>query len=415
MTVTKNIASNNIDEDIFKMKDLLIEIRRDLHQHPELSLKEYRTSDVIFNFLKNLGLEPKKIASTGVIATIYGSDNNKNSGEKKGKTIALRADMDALPLDEKNTSISYKSQNPNVMHACGHDGHVAILLGVAKYFCDTKHKNELEKLNCNIRLIFQPAEEGFGGAKPMIDGGALKCFDGANVDAILGLHIWNMINVGEISIPVDEAMAATNEFEIEIVGKGGHAAMPHETVDSIIVATNVVTSVQTIISRNLNPLESGVITFGTINGGTNMNVIAPTVRLTGTIRAMSDSNLRFLIKRLSETVDGICKLHGATFSMKETNGYPALINNSYVADIMRNVAKDYFIEENILKTKTMGAEDFSYYTKEVPGAFFFLGSKNAAKGLIYPHHHPQFDFDEDVLPLGVQLLVNGAKQLARKI
>ncbi|MBL6991177.1 MAG: amidohydrolase [Bacteriovoracaceae bacterium] len=370
------------------LSDHLTTLRRDFHKYPELGFKEVRTSKVIEEYLQNLGIETKKIATTGIIGTL--------KGKLPGKVIALRADMDALPIQEIS-NCSYKSLNDGSMHACGHDAHIAILLGVAKYF-----STRTNTLKGTIRFIFQPGEEMEGGAFDMIDKG---CLDAPKVDAIFGLHVWSKYPLGSFCTLPGPIMASTGEVKIEIIGKAGHGAMPHETIDPIVVAAQYITAVQSIISRNLNPLDAGVITFGTIKGGSKQNVIDACVELTGTIRAMKDENLAYIKARLEEVLKGICAANGAQYKIDLSNGYASLVNDQVVTKKVMLIADDMFDKSQILQKQTMGGEDFAYYLKKVPGCYFFIGAGNDKKGILYPQHHPSFDIDEDVLPIGVEMFV----------
>ena len=377
-----------IHTQIAPLKDTIINTRRDFHKHPELSFKEFRTSKIVAEKLNNFGIETKKnIGKTGVVGIL--------KGEKNGPTIALRADMDALPIQETN-ELSYKSVNKGVMHACGHDAHTAMLLGAAEALSKMRHEIKGE-----IRFIFQPAEEGFGGAKYMIRDGAID-----NVDEIYGMHVWNYQKSGTVGIQSGPVMAAADIFTIEINGIGGHGAAPQGTVDSIVVASHLIQSLQTIVSRNTNPLESTVVTVGQINGGYNFNIIADKVTLNGTARSYTNNNKTIIKKRMKEIINGTEKMYNAKIKLNYKDGYPPLINNDMATENVRNAAKK-IVGGNVIKPYlSMGGEDFSYYTNKVPGCFFFLGtSPKDRPPMSTPQHCSHFDIDEEAMLIGSSIFV----------
>tara|TARA_Y100000994_G_scaffold79021_1_gene65178 strand:+ start:1178 stop:2359 length:1182 start_codon:yes stop_codon:yes gene_type:complete len=361
----------------------IIDNRRYFHKHPELSFEEFNTLKVIEKKLINMGITNiTKMAKTGLIADIKGSKN--------GKTIGLRADMDALPIQE-TSDLSFKSINDGVMHACGHDGHMAMLLGAAKIINEKK-----EKLNGNVRLIFQPAEEGPAGATYMIKDGALK-----DVDEIYGIHLWNYQKVGEIGVKPGPIMAAADMFEIEIHGKGGHGATPHGTIDAIVVASNLINSLQTIVSRNTNPIESTVVTIGMINGGYNFNVIADRVKLKGTSRSYTKKNRNIIKKRMNEIILGLEKMYGAKIILNYKDGYPPTINDPECANNVLSASNKIVGKGAGNPYLSMGGEDFSYYLEKIPGCFFFVGSCPLdQEPLSTPHHCSHFNIDETALLIG---------------
>ena len=375
----------NIRPEVEDIKDNIIQWRRDFHQYPELGFKEFRTSNIIAESLTSFGISPKTgIGETGITADI-------NFGE--GPTIALRADMDALPIQE-TSGLPFSSKNDGVMHACGHDGHMAMLLGVAKIL--TQMDNELSG---TIRFIFQPAEEGGGGARYMINDGCLK-----GVDEIYGIHVWNYQPVGEVGIKKGAVMASADIFEIVINGLGGHGAAPQGTVDAVVVAANLIQALQTIISRNTNPLESTVITIGEINGGDNFNIVADKVRLSGTTRAYSEENRSMIKLRMKEIIDGIAKSFGAEITINYKLGYPATINHSGPVKKVLKAAKDVVNSGAGEPYLSMGGEDFSYYLQKVPGCFFFVGSApDGQKKLDTPHHCSHFNMDVKALFFGASI------------
>lgn len=375
--------------DIRALQPQLVEWRRRLHQFPELGFQEQITAEFIAKKLREWGIEHETgIAKTGIVATIAG----KNSG----KVLAIRADMDALPIQEEN-EVSYRSQHDGIMHACGHDGHSAIALGIAFYLSQNR-----TNFNGTVKIIFQPAEESPGGAKPLIEAGVLQNPD---VDAIIGLHLWNSLPLGTIGVRSGALMAASELFSCTIFGKGGHGAIPQQTIDAVVVSAQIVMALQTIVARNISPLESAVVTVGELHAGTAKNAIADTARLTGTVRYFNPDLGQFLPQRLEEIIGGICRTYGATYDLNYTRLYPPTINDSKIADLVRSVAFEVLETPVgvVPECQTMASEDMSYFLQEVPGCYFFLGSANSEKGLTYPHHHPRFDFDESVLCLGVEM------------
>ena len=377
-----------IDSSILNIKKEIIENRRYFHKYPELSFKEFNTSKVIKKKLEEMNIEVTTgIAKTGLTGMIQGGN--------KGKTIALRADMDALPIQE-TSDVKYKSVNDGVMHACGHDGHIAMLLGAAKAINEIKYK-----LNGNVKLIFQPAEEGPAGALHMINEGVLN-----DVDEIYGIHLWNYQKVGEVGVKAGPIMAAADMFEINIVGKGGHGATPHGTVDAVIVASHLINSLQTIVSRNTNPLESTVLTIGMINGGYNFNIIADKVSLRGTTRSYTKENRHMIKTRMKEIILGVEKMFGAKIELNYKDGYPPTVNNEQCTKNVVNAISKVIEKESYAPYLSMGGEDFSYYLEKIPGCFYFIGSLPTDKEpLSTPHHCSHFDIDENALLIGASSFV----------
>lgn len=378
----------NIKKEIQKISEHIYSYRRDFHQYPELSFQEYRTAETISKHLESFGIEHRTgVGETGVVGEIAFGD---------GPTIALRADMDALPIQEVG-DLEYKSKNKGVMHACGHDGHMAILLGTA----NALSKNEKLKKG-KVRFIFQPAEEGAGGARYMIKDG---CLD--QVDEIYGLHLWNYQPVGEIGVKNGPIMAAADMFDIIIKGKGGHGATPQGTVDAIVVASNLITMLQTIVSRNTNPLDNTVVTIGEINGGQNFNVIADEVRLTGTTRAYTENNRNMIKKRMQDIIDGVSKSFGAEIVLKYKEGYPPTVNHEDPTKLVLEASSMVVGKGAGYPYLSMGGEDFSYYLQKVPGCFFFVGSAPDKNNILStPHHCSHFDIDERSLLIGASVYVN---------
>ena len=389
--------SITIKPEVQSIKQSIIDNRRDFHMHPELGFNEIRTAKIIAKKLSNYNLDVQTaIGKTGVVATLTG----KNSG----KTIGLRADMDALPIQETG-DLSFKSVNDGVMHACGHDGHMSMLLGAAKILSSKKNK-----INGTVKFIFQPAEDGLGGAQYMIEDGAL---DG--IDEIYGAHLWNYQKYGTIGVKPGPIMAAADLFEIIIEGKGGHGATPHGTVDAIIVASQIIQSLQTIVSRNTNPLESTVVTVGKINGGYNFNVIADQVSLQGTTRAYTEKNRQLIKTRMRELIDGIGNAFNAKITLNYKDGYPPVINNEECATKLLNAATKVVGDGAGHPYLSMGGEDFSYFINEKPGCFFFIGSSpKGREPLSTPHHCSHFDIDEDALLVGTNTFVQLIEDLLIK-
>ncbi|MDZ4875064.1 MAG: N-acetylcysteine deacetylase [Chroococcidiopsis cubana SAG 39.79] len=391
------VDRSRIRPDIQALQAQLVEWRRRLHQRPELGFKELITSEFITQKLQEWGIEHQTgIAKTGIVTTIKGK---KSLGTHScAPVLAIRADMDALPIQEQN-DVPYKSQHDGVMHACGHDGHTAIALGTAYYL--SQHQEDFAG---TVKIIFQPAEEGPGGAKPMIEAGVLKNPD---VDAIIGLHLWNNLPLGTVGVRSGALMAAVELFDLKIKGKGGHGAMPHQTVDAILVASQVVNALQTIVARNVDPIDSAVVTVGEFHAGSAHNVIADSAHLGGTVRYFNPKYDGYFGQRFEQIVAGVCQSQGASYELEYWQLYPPVINNAEIADLVRSQA------EKVVETpigivpecQTMGGEDMSFFLQEVPGCYFFLGSANLSKNLAYPHHHPRFDFDETALGMGVEIFV----------
>ncbi len=383
--------------EIRSLQSKLVEWRRNIHQRPELGFKEQLTAELISQKLQEWGIESKTgIAKTGIVATI--------DGQRSGKVLAIRADMDALPIQEAN-QVSYRSQHDGVMHACGHDGHTAIALGTAYYL--SQHKQDFSG---TVKIIFQPAEEGPGGAKPMIEEGVLKNPD---VDAIIGLHLWNNLPLGTVGVRSGALMAAVECFRCTIQGKGGHGAMPDQTIDSIVVSAQIVNALQTIVARNVNPLDSAVVTVGELHAGRALNVIADTAKMSGTVRYFNPILEDFIGKRIEGIIAGICQSHGAKYDLDYWQLYPPVINNYRITDLVRSVAAEVVETPAgvVPECQTMGGEDMSFFLQEVPGCYFFLGSANPEKSLNYPHHHPRFDFDETALGMGVEMFVRCVEKM----
>jgi len=385
-------------EEVVDLKDELLALRRDFHMHPELGFQEVRTSKIVGDYLESLGLEVRRgVAKTGVVGLLR--------GKKEGETVMLRADMDALPVQELN-DISYKSQNDGVMHACGHDGHTAMLLAAAKIL--VKHKDEMKG---NIKFVFQPCEETMpGGAKAMIDDGVLE---NPHVDAAFGIHLTSGEPTGTITLREGAMMAAGDKFEIDIVGKGGHGAHPHLTIDPIVISSYVIQALQTIVSREVNALEAVVLTVGKIEGGIAPNVIPEEVKFAGTLRTLNESLHKKMPNKMERIIKGVCETFRAQYKLDYQAGSPVVVNDPNMAKFVRSIAEKVVSEDRIYDSSPyslpgMGGDDMAYFLQEVPGAYYIIGSGNKNKGTDYPHHNPHFDIDEDNLPIGAEMHVKVA-------
>ncbi len=364
------------------------EWRRNFHKYPELSFQEQKTAKVVAAYLRQLQLDVKTgVGGYGVTGLL--------KGKKQGLTVALRADMDALPIQDQKTC-AYHSAVPGVMHACGHDGHMAMLMGVAAVLAEFR-----EHLSGNVLFIFQPAEESVpGGAKAMIEDGVL---DG--VDLIYGVHLWTPLPYGVIGTRSGELMAAADSFEIRIKGRGGHGGLPHEAVDAVQIAAHLVVNLQSVISRQIDPLDSGVLTVGTVHAGQAFNIIAETCSLQGTVRTFKEEVREHIIYRLEEITKATCQMYGASHELHYQRGYPALVNEKKATLCLKEAAGETRREHNVWDINPlMASEDFSYYLQNCPGAFCFVGAGNK-QDFGYPHHHPLFDFDERAMTVGAELLV----------
>jgi amidohydrolase len=368
----------------------LTDIRRDLHAHPELSFQEQRTSAVVAQYLKKLGIETHTgLAKTGVVAVIPGKKN-------AGKGVALRADMDCLPMHEQNT-FGHKSQNEGRMHACGHDGHTTMLLGAARYLAETRN------FDGTAYLVFQPAEEGGGGGQVMVQEGLFERFPAHEIYA---LHNWPGLPPGQMAVRAGPVMAATDEVQITLRGRGGHGAMPHLVVDPVVAAAQVISALQTIASRNVSPVDAVVVSICSMQTSQlgAFNVIPDFVKLVGTVRSFRPETRDLAEKRLKEIVTQVGAAFGVTADIDYRRGYPATINSAREAQFAAQVGERLFGKANVFTEHepTMGGEDFSYMLQARPGAYVFLGQGGAAGGCFL--HNPQYDFNDEVIPLGAGYL-----------
>ena len=373
---------------------LLVRTRRDLHRHPELGFQEHRTAGIVAERLRAAGYEVETgIAETGVVGTLRG-------GAGDGPTLLLRADMDALPIAEACTH-DFVSTAEGVMHACGHDAHVAIGLAVAERLARTR-----DAWRGTVKYMFQPAEEGLGGAMGMIDAGVL---DG--VDAALGLHVWLGLPSGVVGVVEGPQMAGAGEFEVTIRGRGGHGAIPHETVDALLVAAQCTVALQAVVSRTVSPLDSAVVTVGALHAGSAHNVIAETAHLLGTIRAFDPALAEALPGRVERVVAGVCAAMGASYEFRYRAEAPPTVNDARIAATVRREAERIVGSARVRTdgdVRTMAAEDFGDVLARVPGCYFFVGGRNEARGMVHPHHSPRFDLCEDCMPVAVEVLEGAA-------
>jgi len=376
----------------------VVALRRDFHANPELAYEEVRTSGIVAERLRALGLEVfTQIGKTGVIGLLHGA--------QPGPCVLVRADMDALPVLEEN-DWEWKSATPGKMHACGHDCHTATALTVARLLVAEK-----ETLRGTVKFMFQPAEEGYAGAQAMIDDGLLEDGKyGPKPDIALALHVWSDLEVGKVSIKSGPVMASADEFEATIYGKGGHGAMPHQTIDPVMVAAQVVLAMQTTVSRNLDPLQPGVVTVGKVLAGSAHNVIAGRADLSGTIRSFDPVVRATLERRCRELIEELPKAFGATGEWHYRQGYPATINNEQITQVVTTALNEELGSENVGPfTPVMGAEDFSLILEKIPGTYFFVGGRNEVIDAVYPHHHAKFNIDEGALEVGARAMVAATK------
>lgn len=366
----------------------LVATRRDIHVHPELKYEEVRTAALVDERLRSLGYDTQTgVGRTGVVTTLEGA--------APGRCVLLRADMDALPLQEEN-DVPYASQTPSVMHACGHDGHTAMALTAARVL------RRLEPpARGTIKLMFQPAEEGGNGAVAMIEDGVLEA---PKVDAAFGCHLWSHLETGKIALVDGPFMASVDEFHVKVLGTGGHGAMPHQTRDPVLAAAHIVTALQQIASRNVSPLEAVVITIGAIHGGDAFNIIPSEVTLRGTARSFDEDVWKALPDHLDRIVRNTAAAFGCDVEIDLQRMMRPTINDPEMAALVREVAREVVGAENIVEERTMGGEDFAEVLALVPGCYFFVGSRNEARGIVHPHHSPHFDVDEEALPIGVRML-----------
>jgi amidohydrolase len=374
--------------------ELLIRTRRDLHRHPELGFQEHRTAAIVAERLRAAGYEVRTgVAQTGVVGTLRGLAGG-------GPTLLLRADMDALPIHEE-TAHDFASTVAGQMHACGHDAHTAIGLAVAERLAASR-----ERWGGTVKYVFQPAEEGGQGALRMIEQGVLE-----GVDLALGLHVWMGLPNGVVGITPGPFMASVGEFEITVRGRGGHGAMPEQTVDPVVTGSQVVVALQSIVSRNVSPLESAVVTVGAFHAGSAFNVIADTATLLGTVRAFTVEECDELPRRIERVAAGVCQAMGATYEFRYRPDTPPTINDARMAGLVRAAAEEVVGTERVRfgpEVRTMAGEDFGEFLLRVPGCYFFVGAMSEPHGAVHPHHSPHFDICEDCMPVAVEVLEQAA-------
>jgi amidohydrolase len=380
----------DLSPEVLALRAEMIALRRDLHQHPELAYAETRTAARVAAFLEGSDLKVRRgVGGTGLLATAEG---------ERGRTVLLRVDLDALPIQEQ-TGAPYASQTPGLMHACGHDGHTAMGAAAARILGRRRAQG-------SVRVLFQPAEEGEGGAQAVVADGVLE-----GVDLVLGVHLWNELPVGTLGVKPGALMAAVDRLKIVIHGRGGHGGQPHRSADPVVAAAHVVTALQTIVAREVSPLQSAVVTLGSIHGGQAFNVIPDDVTLLGTMRTFDTDLRRSLPDRIRRIAGGIAEGLNCRAEVEVKAGNPAVVNDARVAEIARRAAVRVVGEAGVVTPEpTMGGEDMAVYFEHAPGCFVFVGSANAEKGLDQPHHSPRFDFDEDALAIGCEFLLRAAEE-----
>jgi amidohydrolase len=385
---------DKIREQIALHKDYVTAMRRHFRMHPEVGGQEYETQKTIMQELTAAGLAPKPVAGTGVIAEIQGAAS--------GKTVALRADIDALPMQDEIAE-AYRSRRDGVCHACGHDGHTAMLLGAAKTLTHLR-----TEFSGTIRLMFQPREEKIpGGAEDLVAAGAM---DG--VSAVLGAHLWQPLPAGTLAVNYGPVMAAPDQFTIKVQGRGGHGSMPHLTIDPILAGAQLVLALRTIVGSSVDAHEPAVLTLGSFKAGEVFNIIPETAVLIGTVRSFDTTVRNTILARIEAVCRGICAAAGASYSFDSLPGYPPVVNNREVADLVAAAGRETVGAAGVQQVKPlMVGEDFSVYLKSVPGVFFLVGAGNPAKGIVHSHHHPKFDIDEEALSYGCETMVRAALKL----
>lgn len=392
------MGSAEFDSLIQEVREEVIGWRRHFHENPELSFQEAETSQFIYETLQSFGnLEVSRPTKTSVMARLIGT--------RPGKILAIRADIDALPIQEEN-EVSYVSKNPGVMHACGHDGHTAILLGTAKILSSIHSEIEGE-----VRFLFQHAEElAPGGAQEMVDAGVM---DG--VDVVIGTHLWSPLETGKFGIASGPVMASPDTFSMTITGRGGHAGLPHQTIDTIATSAQVVTNLQHIVSRNTDPLESVVLSITKFAGGTAMNIIPDAVEIAGTVRLLNPALRPVIQDSMERVIKGITDAHDATYQFTYNEASDPVVNEPEVTRVIEETVCELFGKEAVVRVKpNMGGEDFSAFLNEAPGTYFFTGSGNRELETDFPHHHPRFDIDESALELGVKTFVQSIFKLIQQ-
>jgi len=388
------VMATEFRKDVEEILPGVIADRRHLHENPELAFEEYETSKFVAERLASLGVEDLKtgLGGTGVTGLIRG-------GKGDGKVVMVRADMDALPILEEN-QVDYKSTKPGVMHACGHDAHTAMLLGLTRLLMDVR-----AEFAGTVKVLFQPAEEvPPGGAIGMIEDGALEQ---PHVDAVLGLHVSSETPAGKIGMRAGAGSASSDRFRITVRGKGGHAASPHEAVDPVVIGSQIVLAFQTLVSRETNPIDSAVVSTTAFIAGEAFNVIPDTAELRGTVRTLNQDVREHLERRLTEVATGIARAGGAEAVVDYIRGYPGIVNDAEMTELVRDAAIATIGEDNVIDSPiSMGGEDFSYFSLERPGCFFNVGTRNEERGIVWGHHHPRFDVEEEGMSAGIATMGN---------
>jgi len=389
----------------------IISLRRQIHMHPEIGLDTPHTSALVARVLRDLGTEVwEHVGGHGVVGLLRGSQSNEGAqaGQSPRPTIALRADMDALPVTEE-TGKDYCSRIPGVMHACGHDAHTAVLLGTAKILSDMR-----KELAADVKFIFQPGEEGAGGARPMIEDG---CLDNPKPDLILGAHVGTLwgLSSGMVGVRSGPLMAASDRFTVTVRGKGGHGAAPHVSVDPVVIASQIIVALQTIVSRDVDPLAPAVVTVGMIHAGTANNIIPETCEFRGTVRYLDRYLGELIPQRIKAICDGIAVAMKAQAVVDYHYGYPVVVNDAFATEFLADSAASVVGRDNVRQIPAvMGGEDMAYYLQMVPGTFFGVGTGTPGKGTDFPHHHPKFDVDEDVLHVAAAVFVQACLDFGRR-
>lgn len=379
------MVNTRIKEVVQEQESAMIEMRRYLHAHPEQSLLEFETTDYIATQLDALGISYRRMASTGIIGEIKGA--------KPGKTVLLRADIDALSITELNT-VDYKSTNEGSMHACGHDTHISMLMTALKALNEIK--NDIQG---TVRFVFQPAEEVAAGAKQAIEQGVLE-----DVDNVFGIHIWTVDETGQVSCPAGPSFAACDQFTVKFTGKGGHAAQPHMTNDALVIASQYVVLLQDVVARRVDPMNAAVLTVGKIESGDRFNIIAETATLEGTVRTFDPNERDMVERKIIKYAEHIAEMHDAVAEVEFNRLTDAVNNDENAANLVQAVAREAFGEDSVQNdVPTMGAEDFGFYLTQIPGAFATVGAKNISKETDFPHHSARFNVDEDALVRGAEL------------
>ena len=384
----------NFREEAEKIFGEMVETRRDFHMYPEMGFHEHRTSRIVAEKLLGLGMEVQQgVGQTGVVGLL--------EGDKEGPVVLVRFDMDALPVTEAN-NLPYISQNIGRMHACGHDGHMSMGLGLAKIM--SKHRDQIKG---TLKFVFQPAEEGLGGAFAMIADGVLE---NPKPDVAFAMHLWTPLDLGTVQVIAGPAMSASSIFTLTITGKGGHGALPHQAVDPILAAGHIITAIQSIVSRNIDPQESVVISLGQIEAGTTFNVIPEAVTIKGTVRSYSNEVHRMLYRRILEMSQNMATAFSCTVSLETVAIVAAVVNDEGAANSVQKAAEQVVGHENVINKREMASEDMGYILEEIPGCYFFIGARNEEKGFNFPHHHPRFNFDELAMINGVATMGEAVAQ-----